>query len=272
MRRRSRYSRGNPTQPFFSPPTFRIDRFDDIDSTSSEAFRRAAAGDAGNLWITATRQLAGRGRRGRYWVSEPGNLYASVLLRPAISASIASQLSFVAAVALHEAIVSIAPGAADRLALKWPNDLLLDGAKISGILVESEGSDGVTQVVVVGIGVNCAHHPADTPYPVTDLLSAGFDVAAAALLDALMMSFRQVLALWDSGRGFALVRARWLAAATGVGGPITVRLADKELAGVFEGLGEDGSLSLRLSDGRLHNVAAGEVFLSSLTAGPRDDG
>src|SRR5215469_2812357 len=133
-----------------------------LGSTNAEALRLARQGERGPLWIAADRQTAGRGRRGRAWISPRGNLYASLLLTEPAAAEHWSQLSFVAALAMHDAVVEIAGDLKPLLTIKWPNDLLLAGAKLGGILIEAES--GIS-AVVVGIGVNCASHPADTEFP-----------------------------------------------------------------------------------------------------------
>src|SRR5947209_11937916 len=140
-----------------------------LGSTNAEALNLARQGERGPLWVTARRQSAGRGRRGRAWISPPGNLYATLLLTAPAPGERWPQLSFVAALAVHDALVEVASDCRPLMAIKWPNDLLLAGAKFAGVLIEGEG-DGA---VAVGIGVNCARHPADTDYPATDLAAAG---------------------------------------------------------------------------------------------------
>src|SRR5262247_2040898 len=164
--------------PRASAAGVRLLAHDALGSTNAEALTLARQGERGPLWVTARRQTAGRGRRGRSWVSEPGNLYATLLLTAPSPSEHWPELSFVAALAIHDAIVEVAADLKPRLAIKWPNDLLLAGAKFAGILIEGEASrgdqaDGDEGAVVVGIGVNCASHPADTEYPATDLAAAG---------------------------------------------------------------------------------------------------
>lgn len=227
-----------------------------VGSTNSEALSHARAGERGPLWIAARRQTEGRGRRGRTWVSEPGNLYATLLLTDPAPPERAAQLSFVAAVAVHEAIVACTPVLATRLAFKWPNDVLLDGAKLAGILIEAEGTRPL--IVAVGIGVNCRHHPAATDFSATDLAAAGASVRAEELFRALSLTMLDGLRRWKEG--FAGIRAAWLARAGGLGGEMTARLGTREIAGRFEALDEDGRLLLRLPDGAVEPIAAGEVF------------
>ena len=149
-----------------------IRKYENLDSTNEEARRLAEAGEAGPLWIVACEQSAGRGRRGREWVSSRGNLFATLLLRPGRAADVCAQLSFVAALATGDAVASFAPSA--RIALKWPNDVLLDGHKVAGILLESAGSAGGCAVewLAVGIGMNLANYPAGTDMPATSLAAA----------------------------------------------------------------------------------------------------
>src|SRR5262249_13938921 len=175
------------------------------------------------------------------------------------------QLSFVAALAIHDAVVEVAD-LKPQLAIKWPNDLLLAGAKFAGILIEGEGD---VNAVAVGIGVNCASHPADTDFPATDLAAAGAarsraaagaPVRPATLLSALSIKMLGRIAQWNAGEGFSTIRADWLARASGIGEDVRVRLAERELVGRFEALDEAGALVLRLADGSTTTIAAGDVF------------
>ena len=237
----------------------RLITFDTLGSTNAEALSRARAGEHGPLWIVAERQTAGRGRRGNPWASEPGNLFASLLLTEGLPAAHLPELCFVVALAVRDAVAEAAPHLESRLKLKWPNDVLLDGAKFVGILIEGETVQD-RSIVVAGIGINCAHHPADTPYPVTDLAACGAVVTPAGLVQVLARAMRARLAQWDEGSGFAAIRAEWLSHAAGIGGDIRVRLADRELAGKFESLDRMGRLMLRLPAGNLEAITVGEVF------------
>lgn len=231
-----------------------------VGSTNAEALARAAAGESGPLWIVARRQEAGRGRRGRNWISEPGNLYATLLLTDAAPPPAISGICFVAALALHDALLDAAHGLAPaQLKLKWPNDLLLDGRKVAGILVEGTSHAGRT-AAAIGCGVNCVHHPLGTEYPASDLASSGFPVSPGALLEHLGAAMHARIAEWDRGRNFASVRAAWLARASGVGAPIEVRLQGRSISGIFESLDDGGALILRHDDGARETVAAGDVF------------
>lgn len=208
------------------------------------------------LWLRAERQTAGRGRLGRAWVSPPGNCYAStaVSLRPTDPP--ASTLAFVAAVALDEAVRVYLPDAAG-LALKWPNDLLVDGAKLSGMLLERAGD-----TVVIGIGVNLAHHPDLADRATTSLAAHGAPVAPDAFLETLAEAFARWLCRWR-GEGLAPIRQRWLDRAHPLGTALTARLSDGgSVTGLFDGLDRDGALLLRLADGTRHVMHAGDVLLA----------
>jgi BirA family biotin operon repressor/biotin-[acetyl-CoA-carboxylase] ligase len=244
--------------PRASAAGVRLLAYEEIDSTNAEALRLLRQGERGPLWITAQRQSAGRGRRGRKWISVPGNLHASLLLTDPGPAEHWPQLSFVAALAVHDAVVELAPEIRPLMELKWPNDLLLSGAKFAGILIEGEGGEEAG-AVAIGIGVNCTAHPDGAAYPATDLAAAGAHLTAAALFAVLSVKMPGRLAQWNRGNGFATIRADWLARAAGLGESIRVALADRELAGRFEGLDDAGCLVLIAPDGSETVVAAGDV-------------
>jgi BirA family transcriptional regulator, biotin operon repressor / biotin---[acetyl-CoA-carboxylase] ligase len=244
--------------PRASAAGVRLRTYDAIDSTNAEALRLLRQGEPGPLWITAETQSAGRGRRGRRWISVPGNLHASLLLTDPGPVDDWPQLSFVAALAVHDSVVEVAPEIRPMLELKWPNDLLLSGAKFAGILIEGEGREE-EGAVAIGIGVNCAAHPTGTAFPATDLATGAPRVSAAAVFAALSVKMPGRLAQWNRGKGFATIRADWLARAYGLGENIRVALADRELAGRFEGLDDTGALVLIAPDGGKVVVAAGDV-------------
>jgi BirA family biotin operon repressor/biotin-[acetyl-CoA-carboxylase] ligase len=226
-------------------------------STNTEALALGRQGERGPLWVTANRQTGGRGRRGRGWVSEPGNLHASLLLTDPSPPEHWPELSFVAALAIHDAVADAAPAARPQLTIKWPNDLLLAGAKFAGVLVEAEGSE--PGVVAVGIGINCVSHPTDTDFPATDLRATGAEVSAEALFATLSVKMMGRLAQWNEGEHFSTIRADWIARASGIGETVRVRVADEDHSGVFESLDDAGRLVLALRDGSKKIIAAGDV-------------
>jgi BirA family biotin operon repressor/biotin-[acetyl-CoA-carboxylase] ligase len=227
-------------------------------STNAEALALAGRGERGPLWVTAGHQTGGRGRRGRTWVSERGNLFASLLLTDTAPPEHWPELAFVAALAIHDAVADVAPSLRQQLFIKWPNDLLLAGKKFSGIL--NEGQAGERGAVVVGIGVNCVSHPAETDYPATDLAAAGAVVTAESLFMMLSAKMLGRLAQWNAGEHFSTIRADWLARAAGRGELLRLRLAeDQELVGRFEDVDDAGRLVLSLPDGGRKTIAAGDV-------------
>jgi BirA family biotin operon repressor/biotin-[acetyl-CoA-carboxylase] ligase len=238
---------------------FRLSAHDTLPSTNTEALALARRGETEPLWVTARQQTAGRGRRGNAWISVPGNLYATLLLCDPAAHDNAPQLSFVAALAVHDAIVDRAAALREKLAMKWPNDILCGGQKLAGILIEGEGV-GTRLAVAIGIGVNCMHHPVETAYPATDLAVAGAAVSAEDLFFVLSGAMARRLSQWHRGAGFQSIRTDWLDRAMGIGGEMRVRLPNREFVGRAEALDECGRLLLRLADGTLQTITAGDVF------------
>ena len=231
---------------------FGVAEFPELDSTNAEALRRAASGETGPVWIRADRQSAGRGRRGRVWEGGEGNLFATLLLSPERPRADWAQLSFVAAIATADTAAHLAPKAV--IAVKWPNDVLADGRKLAGILLETAGAG-----LAVGIGVNLASHPEGTEFPAVSLAGLGARPPSAGYaLGLLATAFAGWYEVWR-GRGFEPVRDAWLARAAHLGQRIRARLPDRERAGVFEGIDAEGALLLNEGN-KTQAIAAGEVF------------
>jgi BirA family biotin operon repressor/biotin-[acetyl-CoA-carboxylase] ligase len=228
-------------------------------STNAAALDAARAGDPGNLWVTAESQSSGRGRRGREWFSEPGNLYASLLLVCPAPISKIGTLPLVAALGAHRALRPFFAANPQALAIKWPNDLLVDGRKICGILLESEKLPDGRLAVVIGCGINCAAHPANPLYPATDLAECGVKADPEDVFSRLAAEMDQVLADWHGGAGFAGIREDWLLAADGRGSMVTVKWRDGETTGLFEDIDGDGYLLLNVG-GERRRVSAGDLF------------
>ena len=232
--------------------------FDAIGSTNDEALDFVRQGLGVCHWVVARQQNAGRGRQGRSWSSPLGNLYASLALTNPCEPRHAPQLGFVAGLALHHAITDVTGVTADRLTIKWPNDLLLDRAKVSGLLVEGSVGQGASYAVI-GMGVNCLCHPSDTPYAATDLAAKGTAATPDMVFERLSMRMAEALALWDKGTQFALIRKAWLARAAGRGERISVRTGESAREGVFRDIDAEGRLVLESAEG-LETVLAGDVF------------
>lgn len=245
---------------------WRLAVHDSLPSTADLCRSRAEAGEPEGLAILARQQTAGRGTRGRTWAGAPGNLFLSALLRPGGPSREASQWSLLAGVALAEALSACLPDAATEagamLALKWPNDVLLDGRKLAGILAESaaDGHGGLSWLSL-GFGANLAVAPQVPNRPTACLAAFGPPPSPETLAWKVLES----LARWCDIRaraGFAPVRAAFLARAPAHGTQITLRLGDRKLGGAFAGLGEDGSLLLR-AGGQVHAFAVGEVTIGN---------
>ena len=239
------------------PVGYRLTAFDIIGSTNDEAKRLAGEGAAEGTVVWARRQTLGRGRQERTWMSPLGNLYCSIILRPSAPADRVATLGFAASLAVAEAIEPAAP--ATRAMLKWPNDVLLDGRKVAGILLEADEKAGW---LVVGCGINLAHFPEGVPFPAISIVAAtGFQIAAEDALAAFCGQFDLWYRHWTA-EGFAPVREAWLARAHPAGTALSVRLPTATRNGTFENLDSDGVLLLRGDDGALHRIAAGDVYFA----------
>jgi BirA family biotin operon repressor/biotin-[acetyl-CoA-carboxylase] ligase len=235
----------------------RIEWLDEIDSTNEEARRRFQAGEIGPLWIAARRQTAGRGRRGRSWADLSRNLYCSGLYSLKCSPGEAAQLSFAAALAASDVCRTELPERQVRV--KWPNDVLVDGQKICGVLLESADAPGRIVQLVVGIGLNVAAAPDIPEYPATSLTLLGSNIDASAALEGLVTRFEHWRTIW-AGDGFGPIREAWLDRAHGIGRRCVARLANETLEGVFTDLAADGSLKLEMANGESRLISAGDVF------------
>jgi len=245
------------------PSVYNLIALDSVDSTNAEAKRLAARGEDdtpdGTL-VWAGEQTAGRGRRGRDWDSPKGNLYCSLVLRPEVPIAEASQLSFVAGLAVFDALAALSePG--HEVQLKWPNDILLNGKKVAGILLEAETAEDQTPPwLVLGLGLNVGSHPQDTDFPATSLRFEGWGSTDTDVLEAYCRRFL----LWSSrwlDEGFAPVRKNWLWHCRGQGEEISVRLENETITGVFRDLDEEGALVLD-QDGKERLITAGDVYFT----------
>ena len=241
------------------PAGYRLIELDEIDSTNEDARRLSAAGDVGPVWIMAHAQTAGRGRRGREWSSPRGNLMATLLMPPHCAPAQAALLSFVAAVAVHDTLCRWVPP--DSVRLKWPNDTLVEGRKISGILLETATAGDRRELpwLAIGIGINLVHAPALANYPATFVNECGIAPDPLAALGVLAGAWDLRFRTWQT-QGFPAIRAAWLERAAGLNGMIDVRLPGETISGIFETIRHDGALELLCTDGQRRAIAAGEVF------------
>jgi BirA family biotin operon repressor/biotin-[acetyl-CoA-carboxylase] ligase len=255
---------------------YRLAGFDTIGSTNSEAVAAAAAGDTGGIWFAARQQTAGRGRRGRPWASPYGNLAATLLITPDADPARSATLGFVAGVSLNAALSVILPAnlvrigidGADgpgrsRIALKWPNDVLADGAKLAGILLEATRLSDGRNAIAIGFGVNVVEAPDGLPYPATSLSALGVTRSAEEVFEALSDAWVDSFGLWDEGRGIADVLARWRKSAAGIGAPVAVTQDGEVMRGIFENIDDDGRLVVRAEDNRRIAISAGDVHFGA---------
>ncbi|HZZ87776.1 MAG TPA: biotin--[acetyl-CoA-carboxylase] ligase [Caulobacteraceae bacterium] len=239
-----------------------IEALEEVDSTNAEARRRAEAGEGGPLWITAKRQTAGRGRRGRSWETGAGNLAATLLAHTDKPPADAAQISFVAALAVADLASAYVP--ATLVSLKWPNDPLIAGRKTAGILVESGPHPGGGLWLAVGCGVNLATPPEAAERPAT-AFAQHMRTPPPSPLDALAVmaeSFERWRDLWER-LGFAPIAEAWTTRAHGLGETCTARLPHETVTGIAEGLDSDGALRLRTAAGAVRRITAGDVFFSA---------
>ncbi len=258
---------------------YRLETFETVGSTNALALERAKAGDAGRLWLVSKRQEAGRGRRGRAWETPEGNLAATLLLIPDFELKSSATLGFVAGLALADALEAVLPGgrirvgvdggtplSGGRFELKWPNDVLADGAKLSGILLESAMLGDGRFALAIGIGVNVVAAPVDVPYPATSLAALGAACDAETLFLALSDAWVDNMRAWNAGRGLSVIRSRWLERAAGRGSQVAVRVDGRVVSGIFETIDDECRFVIRTSDDGIVAIAAGDVHFGAVAS------
>jgi BirA family biotin operon repressor/biotin-[acetyl-CoA-carboxylase] ligase len=241
------------------PEGYTLLRLGIVDSTNAEALRLAQTDAPGNTLVWASEQTHGRGRRGRSWASPAGNFYCSLLLYPDQPPDQLAQLAFVAALSLSDAITAVAPQI--KVEIKWPNDLLVGGRKIAGILLEGNVSEtSKRRSLVIGLGVNVTNHPENQGFiQATSLAREGAKAEVEDLLKSAAQGLDRWIGIWNI-QGFGPIRGEWLNRAVGVGGEVEVRMAEKTVAGIFQSVDDTGALVVSTSGGE-HTVKAADVFL-----------
>jgi BirA family transcriptional regulator, biotin operon repressor / biotin---[acetyl-CoA-carboxylase] ligase len=247
---------------------YKLATFERLGSTNTEALTQARAGERGPIWLVASEQTAGRGRRHRPWIAPRGNLYSSVLEVIDISPAVAATLGFAAGLALESALRQLSVEASLRSAgsdtmdfrLKWPNDVLCGPGKLAGILLEAEAVAEGGLAVVVGIGTNVVTAPEGTSVPATCLAAHGVDVGAGELFSAQSDAWVEARGIWDDGRGFGEIRRKWLERAAGLGGRVSVQAGGSTISGTFDTIDEQGCLIVATPDGTRIPVSAGDVY------------
>jgi BirA family transcriptional regulator, biotin operon repressor / biotin---[acetyl-CoA-carboxylase] ligase len=245
---------------------YRLVIHDEIGSTNDEAVAAARIDDPGRLWIIARRQTRGRGRQGRHWTSPEGNFHGSLLLRDVVSLPKAPELGFVIGVALARAL-RLLTADDNRLRIKWPNDILFDGAKLAGILLESVQLANGGLACVIGIGVNCSSAPLDVPYRATSLQAVlARPITPQDVLSALTAEFISWLEIWSAGDGFGKIRDEWLRLAAGIGAPVKVVMPTRVFEGQFRTIDESGRLILDTPEASVA-IEAGDIFFADRPKG-----
>ena len=250
---------------------YRLRGFDSVGSTNTEAANAAATGDPGGIWFAAKQQTAGRGRRGRQWESPYGNLAATLLIIPETDPTSAATLGFVAGVALNRALSTILPNGLvkvgisgnGRIALKWPNDVMGDGAKLAGILLEASKLPDGRHAVAIGFGVNTLAAPQGLPYPATSLIELGVQRDAETVFEALSDSWVETFGIWNDGRGISEVLRHWRGSAAGIGAPVAVNQHGAVVRGIFETIDDAGRLIVRGEDNSRIAITAGDVHFGA---------
>lgn len=241
---------------------------DKVGSTNEEAARFLDGNAAhDHTVITAKEQVGGRGRGGRSWVSPEGNLYATLVLKPERDASEWAQLCFVISLAIAESLQTILPSK-NRVQVKWPNDVLVNSKKISGVLLENIQNQNSEKFILIGFGVNCRSHPQTALFPATDLLEQGSrhaDITPECILGHVLHRFEPLYQNWQA-LGLKNIRPAWLNLAKNLGEAITLRVSEflpdgGKITGTFIGVDEEsGALLLKENDGKIHRITHGDVF------------
>ncbi|WP_273757759.1 biotin--[acetyl-CoA-carboxylase] ligase [Bartonella sp. AU55XJBT] len=245
---------------------YTVESYESVDSTNLIAQRKAQIGHQGYLWIVAQEQSQGRARRGRTWSSPKGNLYSSLLLMDDIVHQTAAQLGFVAGVSVAEAIKQFTKDEKQTnniVSLKWPNDILLRGAKSSGVLLEIFKLPSQQYALVIGIGINVKYNYEDAPYPTSSLQNIGLHVEAEQLFTVLTESFSRNYLLWKQPKGCEIIRKKWLLYSAHLGKYVKVVNDDKIVEGIFNGLDHDFNCIIKQKNGQTAIITAGDVHFGS---------
>ncbi|WP_409362028.1 biotin--[acetyl-CoA-carboxylase] ligase [Bartonella heixiaziensis] len=245
---------------------YTVESYGTVDSTNLVAQRKAQAGHKGYLWIVAQEQSQGRARRGRTWSSPKGNLYSSLLLTDDIVHQTAAQLGFVAGISVVEAIKQFIKDKTQTnsiVSLKWPNDILLQGAKSSGVLLEIFKLPSQQYALVIGIGINVKYNYEDAPYPTSSLKNINLHVEAEQIFTVLTESFSKNYLLWKQSGGCDIIREKWLLYSAHLGQYVKIINDEKIIEGIFDGLDNDFNCIIKQKNGQQAIITAGDVHFGS---------
>jgi len=241
------------------PTGYRAVWFETVGSTNDEAKAAARAGAVDGSVYWSAHQTAGRGTHGRDWATPPGNLAVSIVMRPRLPLAFAPQAALVTAVAIADALPTLGI-AKDRIRLKWPNDVLVDGGKVSGILLEGEADGSAARWLVIGTGLNLAHHPAETRHPATDLAALGLSVSPERALAAYLAAFDKWWGRWRR-YDFPVIAGAWGARTLHrPGDRLTLTVGRDTLQARYRGLAPDGALVIEDAGGLEKRIVSGEIF------------
>ncbi|WP_330167565.1 biotin--[acetyl-CoA-carboxylase] ligase [Bartonella grahamii] len=252
---------------------YTVESYETVDSTNLIAQRKAQAGHKGYLWVVAQEQSQGRARRGRTWSSPKGNLYSSLLLIDGIVHQTAAQLGFVAGVSVVETVkqfIKDEKQTNDIVSLKWPNDILLGGAKSSGVLLEIFKLPSQQYALVIGIGINVKYNYEDAPYPTSSLKDIGLHVETEQLFTVLTECFSKNYLLWKQSGGCDIIREKWLLYSAHLGQHVKIINDEKVIEGIFCGLDNDFNCIIKQKNGQQAIITAGDVHFglaASVNAG-----
>ncbi|VEJ45388.1 biotin--[acetyl-CoA-carboxylase] ligase [Bartonella vinsonii] len=241
---------------------YTVESYGSVDSTNLIAQQKAQAGHRGYLWVVAQEQSQGRARRARTWSSPRGNLYSSLLLIDDIVHQTAAQLGFVAGVSVVEAVkqfVKEGNHINSIVSLKWPNDILLGGAKSSGVLLEIFKLPSQQYALVIGIGINVKYHYEDAPYPTSSLNNIGLSVKSEQLFTVLTECFSKNYLLWKQPRGGDIIREKWLSYSAHLGQHVKIVNDEKIIEGIFDGLDSDFNCVIKQTNGQQAIITAGDI-------------
>ncbi|WP_455466888.1 biotin--[acetyl-CoA-carboxylase] ligase [Bartonella sp. B39] len=245
---------------------YTVESYESVDSTNLIAQQKAQAGHKGYHWVVAQEQLRGRARRGRRWSSPKGNLYSSLLLTDNIVHQTAAQLGFVAGISVVETVKQFIKDEKQTnsiVSLKWPNDILLKGAKSSGVLLEIFKLPSQQYALVIGIGINVKYHYEDAPYPTSCLKSVGLYIDAEQIFTVLTEFFSKNYLLWKQSGGCDIIRKKWLLHSAHLGQHVKIINDEKIIEGIFDGLDNDFNCIIKQKNGQQAVITSGDVHFGS---------
>lgn len=230
-----------------------------VESTNVTAMQKASEGTRDNLWVVSGEQTAGKGRRGRVWQTSEGNLAASIFLKIPGATQNPELLGFVAAIAVAKSVRDVLGDDASKISLKWPNDVLVNDAKLAGILLEAKSLPGDNLAIIVGMGINVANVPMDVPYKTIALNQILPHLSAATMFAKLTKNWVETFAIWNYDQGRQQILDKWRELARGLGDAILVKRVNDQIEGKFAAIDDQGRLVVELKNGQFEIISVGDV-------------